>query len=86
MARIEIDINEFQGMKNKIRNLEEALNSVSKEAAANKEIIERMKALVIDLEDEAFFDRLFRWNSIVEPFKELIELNGKIQEASKKEV
>lgn len=84
MARIEVDMTEYQGMKTKIRNLENALNSVSKEAAVNKETLEKFKALVADLEEEAFFDRLFRWKSIVEPFKDLIELNGKIQKASEK--
>lgn len=75
MARIEIDITEYQGMKSKIRDLENALNSVSKEAAANKEIIEKAKALVSDLKEETFFERLFRWKSVIEPFKELFKLN-----------
>lgn len=80
MSRIEIPIAEYQGMKNKIRNLENALNSVSKEAAVNKEYIEKLKTLVLDLESEPFLGRLFRWKSVVEPFKELLEKHGKIQE------
>lgn len=79
MARIEVDITEYQGMKTKIRNLENALNSVSKEAAINKEYIEQIKTLVLDLENEPFLIRVFHWKSVVEPFKELVEEHGKIQ-------
>jgi uncharacterized protein YigA (DUF484 family) len=80
-GRIEIEISEYQGMRKKINDLESALNSVSKEAATNKEIIEQAKALVVDLEEESLFDRLFRWKNVIEPIEKLF--NGKIQEASK---
>jgi uncharacterized protein YigA (DUF484 family) len=80
-GRIEIEISEYQGMRKKIKDLESALNSVSKEAATNKEIIEQAKALVVDLEEESSFDRLFRWKNVIEPIEKLF--NGKIQEASK---
>lgn len=82
-GRIEITIEEYQGMRKKIKDLESALNSVSQEAAMNKEIIEQAKAIVVDLEEESFIDRLFRWKSIVEPINTLF--NGKVQKASKKE-
>lgn len=80
-GRIEIEISEYQGMRKKIKDLESALNSVSQEAATNKEIIEQAKALVVDLEEESLFDRLFRWKNIIEPIEKLF--NGKIQEESK---
>ena len=80
MSRIEIPISEYQDMKSKIRDLENALNSVSQEAATNKEMIEQAKALVVDLENEPFLIRLFHWKSVIEPFKDLFKLDGKIQE------
>lgn len=80
MAKIEIDIKEYQGMRTKIKNLESALNSISAEAAENKEKIEKVKALVIDLKNEKFLGRLFRWKTIIEPFTELLKIDGKIQE------
>lgn len=80
-GRIEVPITEYQGMRKKIKDLESALNSVSQEAATNKEIIEQAKALVVDLEEESLFDRLFRWKNIIEPIEKLF--NGKIQEESK---
>ena len=80
MGRIEIELSEYQGMKTKIKNLESALNSVSQEAATNKEIIEQAKALVEDLDNESFIDRLFKWKSITAPFRELFgqKKNGEI--------
>ena len=82
-GRIEIEISEYQGMRKKINDLESALNSVSKEAATNKEIIEQAKALVVDLEEESLISRLFKWKSVIEPINTLF--NGKIQKTSKKE-
>jgi chromosome segregation ATPase len=75
-ARIELNMKEYQGMNSKIKNLENALNSVSKEAAVNKEKIEQLKALVADLENEGFLNRLFGWKKIIKPFKELFDTDG----------
>ena len=73
MAKIEMELSEYQGMKTKIKNLESALNSVSKEAAVNKEVIEQAKTLVEDLQDEGIIDRIFSWKQITSPLKELLE-------------
>ena len=83
MSRIDLDIQEYQGMRTKIKNLESALNSVSQEAAVYKEKIEKAKALVEDLEGESFINRLFSWKSITTPLKELFakKENGQIQKA-----
>lgn len=75
-ARIEISISEYQGLKDKIKNLETALNSVAKEAATNKEKIEKAKALVVDLDNESFISRLFHWKSLTEPLKKLFVNNN----------
>jgi len=76
-ARIEIPMDEYQGLRNKIKKLESALDSISKEAAVNKELIEKTKALVADMENEGFINRLFKWKNLVKPLSEL--LNGKVQ-------
>ena len=72
MAKIEIDMKEYQGMRDKIESLESALNSVSVEAAANKETIEKVKDLVVDLENEGLLNRLFGWKNVVQPFKNIL--------------
>ena len=71
MSRIDIDMKEYQGMRNKIKNLESALNSVSTEAAINKELLEKARALVVDLDGEGFLNRLFSWGSVTKPLKDL---------------
>lgn len=83
MSRIELELSEYQGMKTKIRNLESALNSVSQEAAINKEKIEQAKALIEDLESESFINRIFKWKTIIVPLRNLFEKkeNGEIQKA-----
>ena len=78
MSRIELPMKEYQGMLSKIKNLESALNSVSTEAATNKEIIEKAKAFVIDLDNESFFERLFKWKKLTEPLRELFKIDGEI--------
>lgn len=72
MGRIEIEISEYQGMRKKIKDLESALNSVSKEAAKHKEIIEQAKAIVDDLKVETFISRLFNYKKILEPIDNLL--------------
>lgn len=75
MARIEISIEEYNGLKNKIKQLESALVDVSKEASTYKEKLGILEGLVIDLDDEKLVDRLFSWKSIVKPFKDVFKNN-----------
>ena len=75
MARIEISMEEYQGMRSKIERLESALGSVSQESARNKELIEEVKAMVEDLEEEPLYGRIFMWKKVVKSFKDV--LNGK---------
>jgi hypothetical protein len=76
MAKIELDMKEYQGMISKIKNLESALNSVSTEAAQHKEMIEQAKALIVDLDEEKFLRRLFHWKSLTTQLKNLFKVNG----------
>ena len=79
MGRIEIDLSEYQGLRKKIKDLESALNSVSIEAASNKEKIEQAKAILEDLKVESLFKRVFNFKKILEPIDTL--LNSKNEEA-----
>ena len=71
MSRIEISMEEFQGMKSKIQKLELALNSVSKEASIKKEKLEQIKALYEDLKNESLYNRMFSWKQVIKPLKDL---------------
>ena len=77
MARIEISMEEYNGLKNKIKQLESTLVDVSKEASTYKEKLGILEGLVIDLDNEKLVDRLFSWKSIVKPFKDVIKNNDK---------
>jgi archaellum component FlaC len=77
MARIEISMEEYNGLKNKIKQLESTLVDVSKEASTYKEKLGILEGLVIDLDNEKLVDRLFSWKSIVKPFKDVFKNNDK---------
>lgn len=76
MSRIEIPMTEYNGLKNKIKQLESTLVDVSKEASTYKEKLGILEGLVIDLDNEKLVDRLFSWKSIVKPFKDVFKKNG----------
>lgn len=71
MARIEISMEEYNAMKQKVRNLEEALVSVNKETLAYKEKYNAMRELVGEIKDAPFFSRIFGWKKIVESINAL---------------
>jgi archaellum component FlaC len=77
MSRIEIPMSEYNGLKNKIKQLESTLVDVSKEASTYKEKLGILEGLVIDLDNEKLVDRLFSWKSIVKPFKDVFKNNDK---------
>lgn len=75
MSRIEIPMTEYNGLKNKIKQLESTLVDVSKEASTYKEKLGILEGLVIDLDNEKLVDRLFSWKNIVKPFKDVFKKN-----------
>jgi len=81
MSRIEIPMKEYNGLKNKIKSLEQTLVDVSKETALYKEKLSILESIVMDLEDEGVLNRIFSWKNIVNPFKELLKKDEKEQEA-----
>ena len=80
MARIEIPMEEYNGLKNKIKSLEQTLVDVSNETAIYKEKLSILESLVMDLEGEKVLNRIFSWKNIVNPFKEVFKKDGKKQE------
>ena len=79
MSRIEIPMSEYNGLKNKIKQLESTIVDVSKEASTYKEKLGILEGLVIDLDSEKLVDRLFSWKSIVKPFKDVFKKNDKTE-------
>jgi len=79
MSRIEIPMEEYNGLKNKIKSLEQTLVDVSKETAIYKEKLSILESLVMDLESEKILSRIFSWKNIVNPFKEVFIKDEKKQ-------
>ena len=79
MSRIEIPMKEYNGLKSKIKSLEQTLIDVSKEASVYKEKLNILESLVMDLENEKILSRIFSWKNIVNPFKEVFIKSEKKQ-------
>ncbi len=73
---------EYNGLKNKIKSLEQTLVDVSKETAVYKEKLSILESLVMDLESEKILSRIFSWKNIVNPFKEVFMKNEKEQKTT----
>jgi uncharacterized protein YdcH (DUF465 family) len=70
MAKIEIPIDEYNSLHDKIKELEKGIGNVLNESNNYKEKILALKDMVSDLENEPLVNRMFKWDSVVEPFKE----------------
>ena len=73
MAKIEINLKEYNALKDKIKELENKLGDASNEISKYKEKLESIEILVLDLEGESIANRLFNWKKVVKPFKELVK-------------
>ena len=65
MARIEISLEEYNALKNKVKNLEEQIVIDSKEIKKYKSDLEDLFFAIEDLENEGLFDRIFKWKNII---------------------
>lgn len=73
MARIEISIEEYNALKDKIKELESTLVDVSKETSFYKEKYKDAESLVYDLEAEGFVGRLLKWKKVISPLVTLFQ-------------
>lgn len=72
MSRIEIPMETYLALNAKVTKLESALDSISKESSINKEKIENIKTIVLDLEGESVWSRLFKWKSIIKKISDVV--------------
>lgn len=75
MARIEISLSEYNSLKSRIKTLEENIIGISKEASGYKEKLDKVEALVGDMDGIGLFERIFNWKYFVEPLKKLFPEN-----------
>lgn len=72
MSKIEISLAEYNGLKDKIKSLEEKLVDMSKEIKIYKNRMDDYNDFIADLEQESLINRVFHWKNIFKPFKEII--------------
>ena len=73
MARIEINLNEYNGLKQRIKTLENSLTDLTKELDSLNQKMNEMDDLMEDLENETLTNRLFHWKKILKPIKEILK-------------
>ena len=69
MTRIEIPLDEYKSLNSKIKELETKNSNLSKELEKGKELLEKLKALILDLKEEGFLNRLFTWKKVIKPLE-----------------
>ena len=61
MARIEISMGEYNALKTKIQLLERENVEISKQAAAYKEKLEKIKYFLMDIQNSSLIERTWHW-------------------------
>lgn len=71
MARIEIPMEEYQGLKDKVKSLESSLIEEKNQTSIYKQKFNEAKELFDDLKSEGLINRLFNWKRVIKPFNSL---------------
>ena len=71
MSRIEIPMEEYQGLKDKVKSLESSLIEEKNQTSIYKQKFNEAKELFDDLKSEGFINRLFNWKRVIKPFNNL---------------
>ena len=74
-GRIEMPLEEYNGMKSKIDEFEKILNKTSKDASKHKEENELMKKLLSEISIMKVSERIFNWEDIKEKIDEILKDN-----------
>ena len=72
MSRIEIPLKEYNGLKDKIKSLENDLSKATKEASLYKEKYFDLKSVAENLKNETMLSRIFKWKRIISPLSEIV--------------
>jgi hypothetical protein len=73
-GRIEIPLEEYNGMKSKIDEFEKILNNTSKEAAKYKEENELIREFLENIQEVTFYQRVFNWNNVKDKINNFLSL------------
>lgn len=73
-GRIEIPLEEYNGMKSKIDEFEKILNKASKEAATYKEENELIREFLEKIQEVTFYQRVFNWSNVKDKINNFLSL------------
>lgn len=69
MARIEISMEEYNALRDKIKALEDTNGQLAKDNAILKEKVGRMNDTLEGITSSSLFERLFSWRKVINAFK-----------------
>ena len=73
MSRIEIPLDEYNTLKQKIRDLEKMLNDNSNQLSLYQNEINNIEKLILNLKEEGIINRVFNWQKIIKPLMEILK-------------
>lgn len=72
-GRIEIPLEEYNSFQAVKTNLENTINSLSKENAVLKEKYEALSTMLLDVKESTISERVFKWDTLWKPI--MIEID-----------
>lgn len=72
-GRIEIPLEEYNSFQTEKTNLENTINSLSKENAMLKEKYEALSTILLDVKESTISERVFKWDTLWKPI--MIEID-----------
>jgi hypothetical protein len=72
-GRIEIPLEEYNSFQTVKTNLENTINSLSKENAMLKEKYEALSAILLDVKESTISERVFKWDTLWKPIMHEID-------------
>lgn len=71
-GRIEMPIEEYNSMKQRIEEYEKIINSISKDTSKFKEENETLRSLLIEISELSASERIFSWKDIQKKINNLV--------------
>lgn len=68
-GKIEIPIEVYNKLKDSIKKQDEVISALSKENSILKNDFNNLKAISLDLSDSSLYERMFKWNKLIQDIK-----------------
>lgn len=68
-GKIEIPIEVYNKLKDSIKKQDEVISALSKENSILKNDFNNLKAISLDLSNSSLYERMFKWNKLIQDIK-----------------